>query len=120
VANPPPKTFPWRRVWAAAAVLAVGVGLWLAMSLLNVKRPEAMQVVRHETSPVSSPVEPVAVVTHDQQPDPRSLVFVEFEKPSDLIVIPVQTRNPNVTILRIYPAIKTAEVSAKPQGKQPS
>ncbi len=109
-----------RRIWSAAAVVAAGIGIWMALSHLSVKPPEATQMVATDASPVASPVEPAVTATPEARPDPRTLVQVEFDDPDERIVIPVQTRNPNVTILRMYPVIKTAQASAKSQDKRPS
>lgn len=40
--------------------------------------------------------------------DPRALVQVKLENPSDVIPVPQKTDNPSVTIIWLYPTIKAA------------
>jgi hypothetical protein len=55
-------------------------------------------------------------------PDPRSLVQVTVENPSDVIAVPRRTDNPSVTIIWLYPTIKAGQEPNPAPGElfQPS
>lgn len=81
---------------AAALLLAAGIR-WLTL-------PVADEEI------VASPRTRAALTKEPPEPDPRSLVRVSFGKGSDVIGVPMKTANSNVTILWVYPAIRTAGI----------
>lgn len=104
----------WRPWMAAAAVLAIFAGSWWVAAMLRQERtghiaaqdppgntPPAL-IAREDVAPVPNP-SPVP------RPDPRSLVQVQFDSSTEVIAVPKPTRNPNVTVLWVYPAVRTAE-----------
>jgi hypothetical protein len=98
---------------ALAASLAAGVGLWLTFDRIAAPAPREI-VSRHapveDAPPEVQPAEAAErSATPDQAPDPRTHVHVRMSSESDSLVLPVQTKNPNVSIFWIYPAIKTAQ-----------
>ena len=52
-------------------------------------------------------------------PDRRSPVRVRFDPDSEVIAVPVETENPNVTIIWVYPTIKTAQASLHSVAEPP-
>lgn len=109
----------WRPLVAAAAAVALCAGIWWALNGLSSQPKE--QIARQH-SPVHAQPDfpttadaPPAGQTVEQPVDPRSLVHVEFNSSSDVIAIPKPTRNQNVTILWVYPAVRTAEASPSSQ-----
>jgi ferric-dicitrate binding protein FerR (iron transport regulator) len=94
-----------RRVaaWAAGLAAASISVCFLAAWLLSPPAPEV--------EPVQSPV---VMLPHQQTQmtlDPRSLVEVKFQPSSDVIAVPQKTGNPSVTIIWVYPTIKTVHES---------
>ena len=93
---------------AAAAVLAAGIGLWLMTDRLRAPRK------------IDTIVDVVPAPQQSQPVDPRTLVRIQLNSPQDGIVVPMPTRNPDVSIFWIYPTIKTAEVKPNAGEKKTS
>jgi hypothetical protein len=92
------------RTWAigfAAAGLLLGA-LWGRFL------PERVS----EEQPVLSPVATIPRRQSEPTRDPRSLVKVTFQPPSDVIALPLKTDNPSLTIIWVYPTIKLATETA--------
>ena len=111
------KAAVWRTCFsiaAAIAVLLLGVWAWSAFLNPDGIAPESLQWVNR--TGVEQPVS--AKVSKDQPTerlqtrivkyDPHSRVRVRCKPESDVIVVPVKTQNPNVTIFWVYPTYKTA------------
>jgi anti-sigma factor RsiW len=108
----------WFKPMAVAAVLALcAVGGWRLVAMLHDRPvPTIVQVSppREQPSQLAGPViQPPAMPTAEQV-DPRTLVRVEFEPADDVMVVQKPTRNPNVTVLFVYPVYKAAD--AKPRS----
>jgi hypothetical protein len=104
------RVFAWTTGFAAAGILICAIGAWLHLP----RGPG------NETSP--SPVLTKRPPPSEPRPDPRSLVEVTVEHPSDVIAVPQKTDNPSVTIIWLYPTIQAAqEPTSAPAGLfQPS
>ena len=89
--------FPWR-AGLAAAIVALCVGAWLAAGSLQTDTPAPPMIAQARPEPPAT-----------KTPDPRSLVKVTFDSPGDVIAVPIETANPNVTIVWIYPTMGTAK-----------
>jgi hypothetical protein len=87
----------WVSGLAAAALLVCAVGAWLLP-----QREKEDEPVRHPLAVLPAP-------PREATRDPRSLVEVTFQPPSDVIAIPQKTDNPLVTIIWVYPTIKTVQ-----------
>jgi hypothetical protein len=87
----------WATGLSAAGVLLGALATWFLAQRAPVKEPVRLPVMA--LSP--SPPEPTR--------DPRSLVEVTFQPTSDVIAVPQQTENRSVTIIWVYPTIKTAQ-----------
>jgi hypothetical protein len=109
---------PWRASLAAAAVIALCVGAWLAVGHLRTKSPV---VVANKPDKIGAPRpearNPVPG-TRNPEPDLPSPVRVRFAPPSDVIAVPIKSRNPNVTIIWLYPTAKTAQKSERDVSEQ--
>ena len=97
-----------RPLIAAAAVVAICAGVWFAAHIRGerLRRPIAGNTAMQPTGGGSMQPQPPA--------DPRLLVSIEFDGSSEMVVIPKTTRHRNVTVLWVYPAIRTAEASPPP------
>jgi predicted anti-sigma-YlaC factor YlaD len=115
---------------AMAAALAAAIGLWFTVNHLAAPAPSD-EVVRHAPDAASG-VQPTKAVVQqaspgnlalaeaaaersaalDQTPEPRTRVHVRMSSEPDSIVLPVETKNPNVSIFWIYPAVRTAQIPA--------
>jgi anti-sigma factor RsiW len=86
---------------AAGAVLALG--LWMRENLSLVRRE------RRETAQSSSATEngPVPVVPPVASEPPVAAVRVTMVDPSSAIVMPVESHRPNVTVVYVFPTIRT-------------
>ena len=102
------RAIRWRAGLAAAAVLVLCVGGWLATSAVRTDAPERPVIVQnHANTPVPETL------------DPRLLVEVTFDPASDVIAVPIETENPNVTIIWVYPTWKTAKAPVEPSAGPP-
>jgi hypothetical protein len=99
---------------AAAALLAVG--LWLAAREQSTT-PELAPIVENPVEPEADPPQapPLAQLASDPQPPAR----VSLANASDGIVVPVETSNPNVSIVWIYRAVTPARSAGTPDDQGP-
>jgi anti-sigma factor RsiW len=105
----------WRSFVAAAAVVALCVGGWWIATQLCRERAREMAVAPQGTEHPSPLAAGKIVPPSPAQPvDVRPLVRVDFDPASELIAVPKPTRNPNITVLWIYPAVRTAEAKPAP------
>lgn len=120
------RAIRWQPCAAAAAMLAIFVAGWWATagglspfrrdrgntpaSLSSAGRPNPGEMGTDPSSPKPEPRRD----GDRPQPDPRSLVQVQFDSSAAVIAVPKPTRSPNVTILWVYPAIRTAAVPPSP------
>ena len=97
VALPQSKTLLWRAGWAAAATVAIIISGWFLSGYFSGQadfRPVAKNGVTTQKE-VRARIKPQAKVTwHD---------------PEDVILVPIETDLPNVTIVWVYPTIKPEE-----------
>lgn len=100
----------WATGLAAASIFVCVLAAWF-------RSP-----VAPKEEPVRSPVVALPTPQPEPMPDPRSLVHVTFPPTSDVIAVPQETDDPSVTIIWVYPTIKTAqETSPAPTDSfQPS
>ena len=99
------RSLAWATGLAAAGVLVCALAAWL----LTQRTP-----IEKATPPPMAAVQPRP---SESKPDPRSLVHVTFQPPSDVIAVPQKTDNPSVTIIWVYPTIKAAkEPTSAPDG----
>ena len=87
----------WVAALSAAAILACTFAAWYLANWLP--KDDARQ-----SPPLATPLHPPS-----QPPDPRTLVRVTFPSPSDVIAVPQKTENPSITIIWVYPTVKTAQ-----------
>jgi hypothetical protein len=95
----------WPRFAAIAAAMALCIVGWRIAAQLQDNRAGRTVALQPPPEPLSTPTAP---------PAPRQLVRVEFDPSTDVIALPKPTRNPNITILWIYPTVKTAEANPAP------
>lgn len=111
-----PRRLSWRSGLAAAAVVALCFGTWLMANRLHSNAPApAPQIV--QAPPTIGPVEPQAAEM--SPPKQRPNVTVSFSNADDVIAVPVETENPNVTIIWVYHTVKTAKASPSPATMLP-
>lgn len=120
------RAIPWRAGFAAAAVLALCAGAWLASGTLRTTAVKPVQLALKTTPEprpgVEAPLpdrETRNVATAAAEPKARPTVRVTFDPRSNVIAVPRPTKNPNVTIIWVYPAVKTAQ-GPKEQSLGPS
>jgi hypothetical protein len=103
------RSVAWATGFAAAAVLICTLAAWFVT--------QRAPVVRRARSPMAEVQPPPS----EAKPDPRSLVHVTFQPPSDVIAVPQKTDNPSVTIIWVYPTLKPAQEPppARFDGSQP-
>jgi hypothetical protein len=82
----------WASGLAAAGILICSLAAWFA---------QRADKERHAVTYKDRQVVPAR--------DPRSLVKVIFQPSSDVIAVPQKTENPSVTIIWVYPTIKTVQ-----------
>jgi hypothetical protein len=100
---PAPDHSPrWRRFAAVAAVLALCIAGWQVS--VSLRRHHSTGTARAVPN-LDPPIPPAS---------PRPIASVEFDPSADVIVVPKPTRNPNITVLWIYPAVRTAEAPRQP------
>jgi len=116
-----------QRIGAARLRRRFGIGLTIAASLVGLlawlslsARRDADQIAGENDVP--KPIEqhdPHRDIPQDednqQQRSPHELVTVRFDPASNVLAVPVESGNPNVTILRVYPTLKAAQATADPQ-----
>jgi len=93
-----------------AAVLVAAVGLWLATERLQV-RPDLASGLAHDAQPGTR------TMVVERAPAPP-VVRVSVKSTADKLVVPMTTKDPDVSIFWIYPTVKTVE--APPPTEQPS
>ena len=101
---PARRGVPWRTGLAVAATIALCVTVWRAVDWEPSARLQPTMIA--ETGPQPSVSEPAPEVV-----DPRSQVEVTFDPNADLLTMPIETGNPNVTIIWVYPTIRTARAT---------
>jgi hypothetical protein len=86
----------WAPGLAAAGILICSLAAWLAQQADKERRADRPVVTHKDRQAVPAR-------------DPRSLVKVSFQPSSDVIAVPQKTENPSVTIIWVYPTIKTVQ-----------
>ncbi|MHC4441891.1 MAG: anti-sigma factor family protein [Planctomycetota bacterium] len=105
-----PRQFPWPTAIAAAAAITLLITGWLTLNIPQTdSRPQ--QPVIAKTQKVEHPL--AAAI-----PKLPENVRVTFD--NDVISVPIKSDNPNVTILWVYPAIKTADKPDNPNDQPDS
>lgn len=116
---PRPRRFARVAGLAAAAIIAIIIGIWLVRPPASNGPAQPMIVERPAPSEASEtavmPPEPPEV-----RPQPRPLVRVEFDSPENVIAVPYETRNPNVTIIWLYPAMRGEQATGTPEEEPPA
>ena len=95
----------WQRYAAVAAVVALCITGWRIVAQLRHNRRPEIAATQPQPEPPTTPSVPTA---------PRPVVRVDFDPSADVIAIPKPSHNPNITVLWIYPAIRTAEAKSAP------
>jgi anti-sigma factor RsiW len=113
------RPLAWRGWFAAAAAIAIALTGWLMMHQ-SVRTPHAIIVVKRSDTngQIITPTSPNAAQAVAVAPV-ADTVRVNFSQDSNVLAVPVQTRNPNITILRLYPKIQLAS-SRDPAREQGS
>lgn len=105
----------WRPLLAVAAAVVLCFCGWRVVSQMHGWSKGQPDLVAGSGGSQSAPAgrelaaSQKASQVADAHSDPRSAVRVEFDRSSDVIALPKPTRNPNITVLWIYPAVRTAE-----------
>jgi hypothetical protein len=105
---------------AAAVVLAVGV--WL---LPDHHAPGPGAVAPSKPAPVAEkPAEPGSdghdvALPPEQASDDEPRVRVSLADPSEAILVPVETCNPNVSVVWIYPTVRPGHGATEPAAGSP-
>jgi hypothetical protein len=86
----------WASGLAAASILICSVAAWFAQQADKEGGADRPAVTHTDRQAVPAP-------------DPRSLVKVVFQPSADVISVPQKTENPSVTIIWVYPTIKTVQ-----------
>jgi hypothetical protein len=113
----------WRSVLATAAALALCVTTWWAVRGLRVES-EPVVIVAKGNGETQSVVESNAstaetdTATHVGRERPRARVSVTSK--ADIITVPMETHNPNVTIIWLYETSKTVSAPSRSRGESPS
>ncbi len=111
-----------RRAARRALGLSAAVGVLLAIGLWSATRDRS---VPPEPDPlVERPAEPEAEPPHATPPAPlvadaEPPVRVSLANASDGIVVPVETSNPHVSIVWIYPTVRPARATGRPDDRAP-
>jgi hypothetical protein len=103
---------PWQTVLAAAAVIALLFAGWWTLNI-----PQA------DTQPPQLEMVKAAKVDHPLAAAISKLpanIQVSFKNEEEVIAVPIKSDNPNVTILWVYPAVKTANESDNSNGQPDS
>jgi hypothetical protein len=88
------RTAIWRRRIVATVTLAASIaGIWLASHLAFPPMPPTPMLVKTEPPP--------------QAPKPaRPDVRITFPKDANVIAVPIESDNPNVTVVMVYQAVR--------------
>ncbi|GEM_PF-1126458 len=116
----------WRpSVAAAAALILLICGWWITAPIRSdaSRHPgAAAHSPESQTESAAGSLVPSQKGRGQADSTPRPVVRVEFGHSADVIALPQPTRNPNITILWIYPAVRTAEApprsAVEPQPHQ--
>lgn len=105
------RSLPWWVGLAAAAVVALCVSGWFAASAVRTNTAKSPQLALNQPHPTSTAPETRTPETGTGAPEPgtRPDVRVTFAVSSDVIAVPRPTKNPNVTVIWVYPAVKTKQ-----------
>jgi len=97
------RTVRWAIGVTAAAGAVLSLGLWMRENLSLVRRE------RRETAQNSSATEngPVPVVPPVASEPPAAAARVTMVDPTSAIVMPVESHRPNVTVVYVFPTIRT-------------
>jgi anti-sigma factor RsiW len=105
----------WRIPLAAAASIAILLAGWMAV---HPRPASTIPPLASGTPPfhTDSPPHPVEknVVSLAKSTAPKPEVRVLISPESNVIALPVETRNPNITILKIYPKLQLAQSAETP------
>jgi anti-sigma factor RsiW len=106
------RAFGWAGAAAAAVSVALALGLWAAWDFSFL--PQAQRNTE-QSMPIDSN-EPVAVAppVHPESP-PAPVVQVTMLDPDSAIVMPIESRSPNVTLVRIYPTFRINQEGEDPE-----
>jgi hypothetical protein len=82
----------WQRCIALSAALAASVaGIWLASHFLSMPRPPSPMLAKVDLTPPPKPARPDVRIT--------------FPQDANVIAVPIESDNPNVTVVMVYQAI---------------
>ena len=99
-------------IWAAAAVIVLCFGSWLAKDMLHRSPVGPGPVVVNRDQPVEPPT-----VVQLPQPAQREAAEVTIQTPPDTIVVPYKSRNPRVAIFWLYKVTTTVR-NPEPADRQ--
>ena len=99
--SPHHHSTPWRRYAVIAAAVALCITGWRIAAQIHHGRVTHIALIPPAPNPPTAPAAP-------------PLVRIEFDPAADVIAIPKPSHNPNITVLWIYPAIRTAEAKPAP------
>ena len=107
-----------RSAWglSAAAAVVLGLGLWLAEGHFHAS-DLSQPIVQKETKPATEP-DPLDPPTPAPRDPPRARVSLADR--SSAIVLPVETENPNVTLVWVYPTVRPLQAAGAPAIDYPS
>jgi len=111
------RSAAWRRrlcigTGSIAAALVLAGSLWLTVGHRGVNTPgDALAQRKPESLP---PREDRVETPPDRRPSVSPRVSVRCTDPSRAILIPVETESPNVTLVWVYPTIKSARTANGP------
>jgi hypothetical protein len=103
------RLFAWLATATTAAAIALAVGIW---------EGQALRYPRNEGRPLAA-TPAIAVTTPEPlkssataEPRPTIVARVTATDPSAAIVVPIESRHPNVTLVCVYPTIRLATSNA--------
>jgi anti-sigma factor RsiW len=101
---------------SAAVAVVLAVGMWLGTRDRSVP-PEPDPLVERPAEPEAEPphATPPAPLVADAEPAVR----VSLANASDGIVVPMVTSNPHVSIVWIYPTVRPARATGRPDDRAP-
>ena len=97
VAPSPRKTHLWRAGWAVAATVVISVSGWFLSGHFS-GQADFRPVAKNGAAP-----------QNEVQPIFRPQAKVIWHDPEEVILVPIETDVPNVTIVWVYPTIKFEE-----------
>ncbi|MBN1492465.1 MAG: zf-HC2 domain-containing protein [Phycisphaerae bacterium] len=114
--TPAPLTFPaprqhrWAIPFAAAAAIAICASGWLIMHTMRTTENAAPPIVHlpDETPQLAKLPTPTPEPAHAA---PRQRARVRFDPSQNVIAVPYETKHSNVTLIWVYPSIKTAQAT---------